>query len=102
MTLHRLFQSLDAVIDVGISAIDDHDARLELLDYQRGLKSMLAKVIGTPDNVLQFDDAVLNRRLATAIADQRHRQVAHTRKLHHAVAYGVNEFGDNVYAEDID
>lgn len=101
MTLHRLFQNLDAVIDVGISSINDNEARLELLDYQRGLKSMLATLIGTPDNIIRFDDAVLSRRLATAIADQRRQQVAHTRKLHHAVAYGVNEFGDNVYA-DID
>lgn len=102
MTLHRLFQSLDAIIDVGISAIDDHDARFEILDYQRGLKSMLATVVGADDNIIQFDDVVLTRRLATAIADQRGRQVAHTRKVHHAVAYGVNEFGDNVYGEDID
>lgn len=99
--LHRLFQSIDTVIEAGIASIDDHDARLELLDYQRGLKSMLAKVAGNQDKIVKFDDVVIARRLATAIADQRRQQVAHTRKLHHA-AYGVNEFGDNVYADEID
>lgn len=98
MTLNRLFEGLDICIDAGFLNVKDEKTRQIVLDYQRGLKSLLATATKpVSDNVVHFDDEVRSRRLAAAVSQQRQKQIAVARDIHKR---GVNEFGDDVFDFD--
>ncbi|MCD4659435.1 MULTISPECIES: hypothetical protein [Agrobacterium] len=98
----KLFHTIHDAIEEHLPSVSDETDRQETLAYLRGLKSLLATVVDSErPNVIPFEDRLVQRRIKTAIAENRRRQLA---AAHECVQpYGVDEFGWPIYAgDDID
>jgi hypothetical protein len=98
----KLFCTIHDALEAHLPHVADEADRQEALTYLRGLKSLLATVVDTePSNVIQFEERLVQRRIKTAIAQNHRRQLVAARDC--VQPYGVNEFGDIMYAgDDID
>ncbi|KQZ50345.1 hypothetical protein ASD54_08815 [Rhizobium sp. Root149] len=54
---------------------------------------------GTASNVVDLETHVIRKKLEPAVRSARKLALAHGAAVHQAYAYGVNEFGDDVFAE---
>jgi hypothetical protein len=73
-----------------------------LMPYLRGLCAYEASrpAARRPvSNVLDFETALIRSRLSKTVSRERRSAIADARNV---LQHGVNEFGDCIYAEDID
>ena len=55
--------------------------------------------VDTASNVVDLETHVIRRKLEPVVRTSRKSALAHGLAVHQAYAYGVNEFGDDVFAE---
>lgn len=98
----KLFNTIHDALEAHLPHVADETDRQEALVYLRGLKTVLATVVKLDDtNVIQLEDRLVQRRIDRAVFEKRQRQLAAVRDC--VQPYGMNEFGDFVYAgDDID
>ncbi|ARQ56898.1 hypothetical protein Kim5_CH00790 [Rhizobium sp. Kim5] len=88
---------------VAIEAYDGFSVRQHerMMPYIRGLAAYKATRPGAvrENNVIDFEERVIQRRLETVIRSERRSALADGRRVHENYSHGVNEFGDDVYPD---